>query len=111
MNEQTQTLVKELAAQFGTTAEHLWGVLVKQALLTGIGNSFAFCALLVIALSGFVYIKVNTVEFDKKGDTEGFYFLWGLMAFIAAIIMLKLGKEAVTCFINPEYWALQQLLQ
>ena len=31
MNEATAKLIEELAAKLGTTAEHLWGVLVRQA--------------------------------------------------------------------------------
>lgn len=31
MNEQTEKLLREIAAKIGTTGEHLWGVLIQQA--------------------------------------------------------------------------------
>jgi len=38
MNEDTIKLIRDLAEKFGTTSEHLWAVMVRQALISSIGE-------------------------------------------------------------------------
>ena len=38
MNDQTLELIRDLAEKLGTTTEHLWGVLMTQAFISGIGD-------------------------------------------------------------------------
>ena len=38
MNDQTLELIRDLAEKLGTTTEHLWGVLVTQAYISGVGD-------------------------------------------------------------------------
>jgi len=38
MNDKLQNVLAELAAKFGTSVDHLWGVMLKQAVLSGIGS-------------------------------------------------------------------------
>lgn len=110
MDEKTAQLIERLAAKLGTTAEHLWGVLVRQAPISGATDlgvliaSFAIAALLgVIALR------------TKDEDEGGMSFAVGMAALIAgasALAMFMSGASIIAAaFFNPEYWALKQILK
>ncbi len=42
MDEQIEKLLRELAEKLGTTAEHLWGVLMRQAPISGVIGILVF---------------------------------------------------------------------
>ena len=50
MNDQTVQLLRELAEKFGTTTEHLWGVLIKQAYISGVGDLITSIAFALAAI-------------------------------------------------------------
>jgi hypothetical protein len=112
MNDSTQQLIRELAEKLGTTAEHLWGVLVRQAPISGTLGLLGIAALL-----GFVYIawkRLTKIDFTKwdhdlaKGTMYG-----GLLiaTVIALLSLLLLAPLYVAGILNPEYWALRQILK
>lgn len=114
MNEQTAKLIQDLAAKLGTTAEHLWGVLVRQAPLSA---AIDLIQLVVIWVIAFGLLKRAAVAW-KKSETEdnevevGAYSLFAGLAVVAGIaVFLACPHGIVSGFFNPEYWALKQILK
>lgn len=112
MNEQTLQLIEKLALKLGTTAEHLWGVLVRQAPISG-AIGLACDAALLFALY-VMWKKLLAVDFDKWDSEFGKGSMFGGLA-IATVICLACAfgnlPTEIAGFLNPEYWALKQLIK
>jgi hypothetical protein len=122
MNEQNEKLVRELAEKLGTTVEHLWEVLIRQASITAISNGIII-ALLALAIGwAYKFVRAKTTcppstENDRypsaEWEYEGAGLAWALLGFgalIALVFTLCGIHEIATCLLNPEYWALKQVL-
>lgn len=123
MDEKTETLLRELAEKFGTTGEHLWGVMVRQAYISGVTDLFVMLAWLALFIIVFyvLYRKTKKPEptEDNKypsapiNDDGAVIALWGVYAAVAALFALGFGLSLsgiIGALMNPEYWALKQLL-
>lgn len=121
MNEQTEQLIRELADKLGTTAEHLWGVLIQQALITGIVDTVAMLVFGVIIVRLFIFVKAKTTERAEtatsyaRADWEdeqavGAWLGWGVLAFTFSLVLAGSASMTMAAFLNPEYWALKQIL-
>ena len=115
MNDKTLEALTTLAAKLGTTAEYLWGVLLKQAPLSGALTLLSLSAWIAvcIALVRFVYKKTSGPNPDWRDEMARFlaWFGAGSVCLTTALIgSLSIG-DAVTAFVNPAYWALQQILK
>ena len=116
MNEATVKLIEELAAKLGTTAEHLWGVLIKQAPISSICDILAlFIFGMGLFLAGkFINKKTSPDENgDRDWDGDGIGVAWLIFSIVTlvyiSIALLGFG-DIMAGFINPEYWALQKIL-
>lgn len=127
MNEQTAKLLSEkldaLAAKLGVTAEHLWGVLVRQATVEAAISTALAVMWLTVLIVCIVAVKRNAMtwitELSKDYHQQDEAVLWisgtpvisgaaiGLVSFILSRIHLL---DALRNVLNPEYWALQQVL-
>lgn len=116
--EKVAELLKALALELGTTVEHLWGVLVRQAFFAGIMDSI-YIVLLGIYL-GFwwkiwLYIKGCSEERDRVGYGNN---MWvsayvGHVVLGLAVVLLLLPQAIYGVlyeFGNPEYFALNKIL-
>lgn len=122
MNEETVQLLEKLAEKLGTTVEYLWEVLVHQALV----NSVLLILLMVATvIMGIVLYKLH-IRFSKmQPETDKYYakslydreegyvammiifvFIWTVLLFVSIFSFASM----ITGFINPEYWALQRIL-
>ncbi len=123
MDDKYQALIEALASKLGTTAEHLWGVLIRQAPMSGIVD-IVLCVTISAATVWFVaLVKHNTTEPKATKENEYPYAEWkNEVAFIAWIAAFVAGVFAlsyitntahgiVSAFANPEYWALKQLVK
>lgn len=122
MNETTDKLIRDLAEKLGTTADHLWGVLCRQAPISGITNLVVIAGLIAFIVWGFKLVKRKTTEpapteankypsadWEDEGKTIA-WLVWGL-ATIGIIIWIAASLEIiVAALLNPEYWALKQLV-
>ena len=115
MNEKTEQLIRELASKLGTTVEHLWGVLVKQAPIEAATN--LGCFLLFGVILGLIYRYAKKL-FAKQHRSDGedavlaiccaAFVIVGvvfLLLFVSEVSMITAG------FFNPEYWALKQIIK
>ena len=124
MDEKTLLALTALAQKLGTTAEYLWGVLIKQAAVTGVTNIIEMSVWLAIAIAWGVltYRKTRKVLPEGAGpyscasaewEEEAAFFAWlgaFLLAVTAAIVACVGVSDSVAAFLNPEYWALKQIL-
>lgn len=114
--EQLTQLLEQLALKLGTTVEYLWDVLIKQAFIAGMQAILAF--VLVTIFIGIWYIIhrkfSNTPNKYYNAYNEVPYVIpmaFTIVILIACwIIGLIEAIDSITNFINPEYWALQQIL-
>lgn len=107
MNEATTKLIEELASKLGTTTEHLWGVLIKQAPISGTCDVAVLSAWLIIQILGFLWIRTKI----KEADDKIIPLIACLVATLVWIAAVGSGLHIIIAsFINPEYWALKQLI-
>jgi hypothetical protein len=115
MNEKLSNVLAELAEKFGTTVEHLWGVLLRQAMVSGVMHAVNIVFILIAVYAFYRYFRWWGAK-DKKGDMDevGHPIILGLGGLtLAIVVFLGLPSElywAVTAFTNPEYWALNQIV-
>lgn len=111
MSDQQTQLLEKLAAQLGTTAEKLWGILLHQAPIDAAWNVLQYAIFIV---SGVIlyrahkrFVKNNQYEY---GPTEVIMIclalIWGMVLIVAFFCL----PYAFTGFYNPEYWALQHIM-
>lgn len=107
MNEETSKLIRELADKLGTTAEHLWSVLVKQAPISSATDCVGLVVLWIIMGISFVELKKLVTKDD---DWRPVYIIWVVCALGVTVLSCITVQSVLAGFFNPEYWALQQLL-
>lgn len=113
MNEKVLEALQTLAVKLGTTAEHLWGVLLRQAPIDGT-IEFIFCSILVwfnVKMARMVVRK--TLSDDPEWEDDRACTAWVLLVvsvLFATIIVWCDAAMIIAAFFNPEYWALTQLL-
>ena len=119
MNEQVLALLTQLAEKLGTTVEHLWSVLVKQAFISTTVNLLIYSLLLIL---GFVLSRTHKKfcgAMPKYQETTyyhkyGAYSVLMVVAFVVwAIIIIVFTlclPEILSGYFNPEYWALSEIL-
>lgn len=114
MNEQTDKLIQELANKMGTTAEHLWSVLVRQAAIDG-WACLVLNSLLLAGMVGFwLLFWRHTRKLDKydRGEVPVFYVIFAPFTILLLFIpVLNTINTILPCLLNPEYWALKQILK
>ena len=122
MNEQTEKLVRDLAEKLGTTTEHLWAVLVRQAPITGTIEVAVYLAWIIFIIWGFRFIQKQTCVppntqsdpyLHAKWEPEGACVAWILWAATTILFAFIFGCSLATlisAFFNPEYWAIKQLI-
>lgn len=113
MSDQWQKLIEQLAAKLGTTAQFLWLVLIKQAKVEAIED---VCFVLLCIPCFWFYAKYTLWCGKKcaKNEDEDIHMIgmviFGIVCTIMFGFMLAALFEIPTMLLNPQYWALQQIL-
>lgn len=114
-------LLEKLAAKLGTTVEMLWGVLLKQAAISATMD-LIFCVGIVVGFTWcFRFVQRKTTPIPETDgryaysdwDDAGKGVAWiiiAVMAVIGSILIICGVQNAVTAFLNPQYWALEHIL-
>ncbi len=122
MDNQTVELVNKtldkLSTELGVAKEVMWGALIKQAPIDYITHVLQTTLLGISLFIIFKYMHLIPTEFYKENNYRG-VLEWhaggvamcvvGVVLVFAFIIMLFLCLD-ITKLINPEYWALSQIL-
>ena len=115
MNEQTATLLQQLAAKLGTTSEDLWAVLIKQAPIAGSTQAFQYaCTLLAIYLMVKFRKQLTAACVAIADEAEPLAFILAIVFICVSVVWLVscllAFDDMVTAFLNPEFWAFQKVL-
>lgn len=104
MNEQTEKLIRELAEKLGTTVEHLWDVLTRQALISGVTDVVLWVGFATGLVISYRLLKRHSQEWS---DELGVGLAWAVwVVFLSAfVINVSINAETImAAFFNPEYW-------
>jgi hypothetical protein len=110
------TLIEKAALKLGTTAEHLWEVLVKQQIISAYVQIFV-STIVGVAL-GFIWFKI--IKRLRTADREetlygGFLFpvtvFTSFFSLFFVIFTLSQFSSLVGKLINPEYAALKEVMK
>lgn len=118
MNDELAKSLTVLSTKLGTSIEHLWVVLKFQAKVTAIEHLIVFTILIVAAIvalkKGWPLLKADpdntswgSDEFDKK-MTKGVIVA---ACVIFGCVFLDGVFDAIVYLINPDYYALQQVIK
>jgi len=114
MNEQTQQLIENLAIKLGTTADHLWGVLVRQAPISCATDAIGLCIYAAVIVWAYRLVRNKTKNGGDWNDGCGSIVIpWGIWSFgllFLLIVGLSPLSVIVSGFVNPEYWAFRQII-
>ena len=122
MEEKAFEYIDAIAANLGVAAEHVYGALLKQAMVSGLRS--VVYIIICLAVSYAIIKVLKRVYSDIKEDEEGLFVdsygvtLGGVFALIfggiALVIMFFVImadiSNASTALLNPEYWALKETL-
>jgi hypothetical protein len=109
MNEQTIQLLDTYATKLGTTSELLWGVLLKQAPISATADLILLAFLFLIA--GLCF-WCSAKCFDNDDDGKATLFCVGVVFSILFTINGACSLSSIAgAYLNPEYWALQEILR
>ena len=111
MDEKTLNALTALAAKFGTTAEYLWAAMLRQAPVAGVAD------LIFIALWGAVVAGLVVWMYRKSGDIQDVDVIilgWAGVLLMSGLYLLYVALSLnmiLASFLNPEYWALRQIMR
>jgi hypothetical protein len=111
MDDKTAQLIERLSTKLGTTVEHLWGILIKQAPISA-ATMLIFNGAMIVFL-WLMWRKLKTIEFEKWDSDFGKGALWGgfIIAVIITLCFFASDFSIIFAgFFNPEFWALKQLM-
>lgn len=110
-------LLEKLATKLGTTTEYLWSVLVRQARVSA---TISCLQMLIVAVFGIILYKTHRFLIKKVGGRSRYLeyqegaaipMIIGGVAFLILVIVCVCDIEnVVNGFFNPEYWALDKIL-
>ena len=95
---------------------HLWGVLVNQAPISGVCDALAIVAWIIGLAWALRLVRAKTHEPEggnAEWTNEGAFFAWLVWGTTAAVVMIIAGAcfaDIVASIVNPEYWALKQVM-
>lgn len=106
--EVVTTALQPLAEKLGTTAQYVWELQVRQSYVDG---SIALVGLLF----GLVVVGLTIFLNWKHKDDEDYDFaFWSVISIIpmsvGLVFILSNINTVFTAFINPEYYAIQQMI-
>jgi NADH:ubiquinone oxidoreductase subunit 6 (subunit J) len=123
MDEKTLIALTALANKLGTTAEYLWGVLLKQAPIYGVIEILIMAAWIIATVLWFCFVvkktkRPNATKDDKYPEaewhSEAAFCAWlsvFLLMFFSGVLVSNGISKAISGLLNPEYWALRQILK
>ena len=121
MNEEILKRIDTLATKLGTTAEYLWGVLIKQAHVV-IWQDVIVIFICSVCVSLCVWGLFWSFGKDDEGYKRLSYksdcedralliaLLSGTLLAISTPILVVEALDLMSVCVNPEYWALKEIL-
>ena len=114
MTPKIEEALLALAAKLGTTAEHLWYVLVKQSVISGCLNLAGQLAIITICLLCLRKLlkkaRAPKEKYYQMSDEEGIMYIvgTGICCLFSLFAFFCMGASITNIF-NPEFHALQSI--
>jgi hypothetical protein len=115
MDQEIKQLLEGVAAQLGTTVEHLWGVMTAQAPIHATTASILAACFIIAAYIVVRFVMSKTMGKNGGGvfwNSEGCFFGWVFSATLimaACVFGVRAVEAIMTAVFNPEYYALRLL--
>lgn len=121
MNEQTSKLIEQLAQKLGTTSKYLWNILLHQAPISATSTLVLYAITIIIGIIAFKIHKKLLAPIPNDTYNDNLYEKYEIgavlpMVLVALIIVIMTicclidFDNIVTGYFNPEYWALNKVL-
>jgi hypothetical protein len=116
VDEKTLELIEKHIEKLGGASEHIFKVMVDQALISGITDVLTCIALVFICIKSFNFVEKKTKSNDGysgEWSDEGAFFAWAglyIFLFVVTLTIICSVGTITAAFINPEYWAIMKLL-
>jgi hypothetical protein len=116
MNEEVQKkameMLEALAEKLGTTLEHLWEVLLLQAKVEAVEvGIWLLIGTAALTIGGRLFIK-NMTCWETGDDHEFARWMTGMgLSIVGYIATLTNLFRLPTLLINPEWWAIREILR
>lgn len=122
MEDKAFEYIDAIAANLGVAAEHVYGALLKQSMVSGLRS--VLYIIICLAVSYVIIKMIKRIYSDVKEGEDGIFVdsygisLGGVFALVfggIAIILIFFAimsdiSNATTALLNPEYWALKEIL-
>jgi hypothetical protein len=117
MDDKLVPLLEKLAEKFGTTVEHLWEVMIKQASISAIIDTITTVVIVGICVAGYRLVRRKTTKHPREEyhspaaewEDDGALAAWACLivaCLVAGAVSIFAIDNVVTALFNPEYWAL-----
>ena len=109
--ENIDKILDSLAARFGTTAEHVWEILVRQQTYNAFYHLGFSCLFFIISILIATLLYRMLKKYAKTDE------LFDIVCFIGFVSIVALGISianfiwASQYFFNPEYYAMQEIFE
>lgn len=103
--------IDAIASKLGVASEHVYGLLVKQAIVSGVLD-LIFGVALIIATYVLVRMSIWLATSEKAydNDLEPYGVFTGIGALVALIFGIVCMYSGVGELINPEYYAIKEIM-
>jgi hypothetical protein len=98
--------IDSIATKLGVAAEHVYELLIKQAIINGVRDLVMFVVLSVVAF----FLGKLTLRASKSFDYDMVAPIIGATAIIALVMAIACLYAGVGELINPEYYAIKEIL-
>ncbi len=118
MNEQTINLLEKLSSKLGVATQVLWSALIKQAPISGTIDIIVSFFFIIISVLGAMFLLKKTRKEIENNDENDFLYSWGVPLWIVwgiytILVLIIAGctlSNSISGIVNPEYWALKEIL-
>jgi len=107
VEEKVVEMLNVMAVKLGVATEHLWEIMVRQAFVSSAVDVFIYLFWCAVGYVSFILLK-------RVEDKEARFYLYCVGALGFGLVMIIIGicfSTTITGFINPEYWALNAILE
>jgi hypothetical protein len=116
MNETTEILIRELSDKLGVYADKIWDVLLLQARVEAISDTVITAIMVIAFIVAFKIVYKNAYDRSKEKcwDEAVTSVAIAFLAFFGVILSICVSYNVpniITCIVNPEYWALKQIIK
>lgn len=118
-DEALSKILNSLADKFGTTVDHLYAIMIKQAFIDGIECLIAWAIMTTVAIimgikfyKGYTnYVKPEAYYADTYVEKNATFVIIALFLIVGGVVTFFVaGSTAIDCFFNPEYYALHHII-